>query len=255
MQNNIQEIKAAFSAQAARFNDYQKDAFKTAFTRKMIGSLGLNGNEHVLEVAAGTCALGRLIAPHVAHITELDITEAMLSAGKAANQDAGIQNAAYIIGNAEALPFGDAVFDVVATRLSFHHFRNPETVMREMIRVLKPGGRLAILDMVPPDEALRDRFDHYETLRDASHVRCLTLTELSAMMEAAGLNVVKTDGEVLPMNLRSWLSLTNPDPAVQREIRDALAEELSGGEACGISPYMENGEIMFHRHWMYVIGR
>ena len=64
-----------------------------------------------------------------------------LSAGKAANQDAGIQNAAYIIGNAEALPFGDAVFDVVATRLSFHHFRNPETVMREMIRVLKPYSR------------------------------------------------------------------------------------------------------------------
>ena len=255
MKNNLQEIRAAFSAQAKRFNEYQKDTFKTAFTQSMVNDLDLNGSEMVLEIAAGTCALGRLIAPHVAHITELDITEEMLSAGRAANLEAGIQNAEYVIGNAETLPFTDASFDVVTTRLSFHHFQNPEIIMREIVRALKPGGKAAILDMVPPDESLRERFDHYETVRDHSHVRCLTLGELTDMMNQCELRVLQTNQEIIPMNLSSWMSLTDPEQSDQEEIRNALMTELTGGEACGMSPYMENGKIMFHRHWMYAIAK
>ena len=80
--NNLSEIQKAFSQQAERFNEYQNQTFKNAFSEKAIRNMELQGYERVLEIAAGTCALGRIIAPHVSSVTELDITPAMLEAGR-----------------------------------------------------------------------------------------------------------------------------------------------------------------------------
>ena len=60
--NNLSEIQKAFSQQAERFNEYQNQTFKNAFSEKAIRSMELRGYERVLEIAAGTCALGRMIA-------------------------------------------------------------------------------------------------------------------------------------------------------------------------------------------------
>lgn len=94
---------------------------KESFNQMAIERMHLTGNEHVLEVVAGTCAFGRTIGPKVQRITELDSTEAMLSIGQAENEKAGVANAEYVIGTAEHLPFADGTFDIVVSRLAFHH--------------------------------------------------------------------------------------------------------------------------------------
>ena len=252
--NNLSEIQKAFSQQAERFNEYQNQTFKNAFTERTICSMELQGNERVLEIAAGTCALGRMIAPHVFSVTELDITPAMLEAGKKANEKAGITNAEYVIGNAEELPFDNGTFDIVVSRLAFHHFANPENIMAESVRVLKPGGKIGVIDMIPPDEKARETFDHLEILRDPSHTRCLTLGELSGMAEENGLRVTATGREIIPMDLISWMGLTETDEKKQKEITDTLIQDLQGGVSSGMSPYLEEGRIMFHRHWAFVVA-
>ncbi len=59
-------------------------------------------------------------------------------------------------------------FDIVISRLAFHHFANPKRCFSEMARVLKPGGKLVVIDMEAAEEALRATEDEIETMRDPS---------------------------------------------------------------------------------------
>lgn len=74
MNGNLDLIKTEFTKQAPSFNDYQETDVKRAFNFMAIEQMRLSDNENVLEIAAGTCAFGRMIAPHVTHITEFDAT-------------------------------------------------------------------------------------------------------------------------------------------------------------------------------------
>lgn len=255
MSDNKADILKAFSSQAAKFDAYQNNMFKNAFCEKAIAAMRFLGDESVLEVAAGTCAFGRMIAPSVKSVVELDLTEAMLDAGKLANEKAGIGNVSYVIGNAENIPYENNSFDAVVTRLSFHHFANAEKIMSEMVRVLKPGGFITIVDMVPPFIENRDEFDRLEILRDESHIRCFTTEELTDMAEKQGIIEIITESETIPMNLADWMDLTDTSDKAQREIIDTLLMDLGGGTSSGMDPYMDDGNIMFRRHWVYIVGK
>lgn len=127
--------------------------------------------------------------------------------------------------------------------------------MSEMVRVLKPGGHIAIVDMVPPFIESRAEFDRLEILRDESHIRCFTAEELTDMAEKQGIIEIKTGNETVPINLADWMDLTDTSDKAQREIRDALLTDWSGGTSSGMDSYMDNGHIMFRRHWVYIVGK
>ena len=177
--NNYNEVKKSFGTQAEKFASYHMS--KAEYTDYLIRSIQAKGNEHALEVAAGTCICGRAVAPYVKDITCLDLTEAMLEQGKKLAKQEGIQNISFVSGNAECLPFEDETFDLVITRLSLHHFVEPEKPFREMQRVLKKGGKLVIWDMVATTEELRETNDAIETMRDNSHTRILSREEFEAL--------------------------------------------------------------------------
>ena len=78
--NNYNEVKKSFGTQAEKFASYHMS--KAEYTDYLIRSIQAKGNEHALEVAAGTCICGRAVAPYVKDITCLDLTEAMLEQEK-----------------------------------------------------------------------------------------------------------------------------------------------------------------------------
>jgi SAM-dependent methyltransferase len=84
-------------------------------------------------------------------------------------------------GHAEQLPFVDDAFGIAFCRSSLHHIAHPERAVTEMLRVCRVGGRVVLLDMVPPDAAVRDHFDHVHRLIDPSHVRSFLEPELGAL--------------------------------------------------------------------------
>ena len=125
---------------------------------------------------------------------------------------AGRTNVLFQEGSASALPFAAASFDVVVTRLSFHHFDEPRKVLAEMLRVLKPGGTLAVADVVsaedPEQAALQNAI---ETLRDPSHVRMLPASELMALMTGPGLSVTRQEPWDKPREFEEWVGIVaNP---------------------------------------------
>ena len=126
MSELIAKIQRSFSTQAINFENKSMHFSKQAYLDYTVKSIELCPADHVLEVAAGTCAIGRAIAPFVSRVTCLDATPSMLEVGKKKAEKEGLTNIYFIEGFAENLPLSDSSFDVVVTRLSFHHFANME---------------------------------------------------------------------------------------------------------------------------------
>lgn len=179
----------------------------------------------------------------------------MLDVGKRENEKLSIFNAEYVVGLAEEMPFENDSFDIVGTRLSFHHLVNAKDVLKEMLRVVKPGGRIVIIDMLAREESLRERADYLEKRRDPSHVRCLSQKEFEDMLEENGAEITYLKTTYIKKDLESWFNLTKTGEEVRNEVLRAINEELEGGKKTGFMPYKENGEIYFKHHWIQIIAQ
>jgi len=100
---------------------------------------------------------------------------------------------------AEALPFADGSFDVVACRIAAHHFADVNAAIREMARVAR--DRVVIEDNLFFDESSEEA----ERLRDPSHVRCYSEAEWEVMLEAAGVRVDAIERFDRRVPLQPWL--------------------------------------------------
>jgi len=154
----------------------------------MLAAADLVGGEKTLDLGCGTGHTALAFAARGAEVEALDLTAEMLAQGRRMAQERGLANVRFREGDAADLPFADAAFDVVTSRLSAHHFARPEAVVREAARVLRPGGRLLLVDSVAPADPAQDTFlNAVELLRDPSHVRDHTVDQWCALCEAAGL--------------------------------------------------------------------
>ncbi|MBL7519659.1 class I SAM-dependent methyltransferase, partial [Frankia sp. CNm7] len=138
----------------------------------------------VLDVACGAGHLAEQIAPHVRQVVGIDLTGALLGMAADRLAAAGITNVLLQEGDAAALPFLDGSFDVVVSRAALHHFPRPGGPVAEMVRVCRPGGAVAISDMVAPSADLRGPFDALHRKLDPSHAAVLLRPELVELLRA-----------------------------------------------------------------------
>jgi ubiquinone/menaquinone biosynthesis C-methylase UbiE len=250
-------VQRAFSQQAPSFEDPRYAAIFTAQSEWMFAPLELRAGDLLLDVAAGTGHAARALAPAVRCAVALDATEAMIAEGKAAADRDGLTNVVFVRGDAERLPFPDASFDVVVARYAVHHFEDPQVPLREMVRCLRPAGRVAVADIVAdPDPTVAAAQNHLERLRDPSHTRMLALDELAGALEGAGLRVVAADTREVERPLAPWLDQADAIAATRAAIGAELAAELAGGPVTGFQPREVDGEMRFaHRIASVVASR
>jgi SAM-dependent methyltransferase len=235
----------SFTRQAAAFEDPRLNRLFTTDSEWLFDRLPLGPGDVVLDVAAGTGHVSRRLAPKVRIVVALDATRAMLEQGRAQAPD----NVLFVQGDAERLPFLDDSFDVVVTRFAVHHFEDPAVQLAEMRRVLKPGGHLAVADLIAHPEAAREQ-NRLERLRDPSHRRMLELHELQALVGTDDVEVRDVDRPLEP-----WLVQTAPVPADAEQIRGALRAELAGGPPTGFRPSERDGELRFVHTMASLIAR
>jgi len=154
----------------------------------------------VLDVACGPGIVACALAPHARHVTGIDLTPAMIDQAKARQAAQGLTNMQWQVGSATALPFTDESVDRVVTRYSFHHMQDPASVLAQMCRVCKTGGRIVVIDATPAAQS-QAAYDGMETLRDPSHTSALTLIQLRDLGQAAGLKEVAFDSYRLEARL------------------------------------------------------
>jgi ubiquinone/menaquinone biosynthesis C-methylase UbiE len=113
--------------------------------------LGLSPGDGVLDVACGTGNFTRDFARAVGAeglVVGIDVSETMLTRAVADTADAGLEQAAYVRGDAQELPFVDHSFDAVCCFAAFHLFAEPMRALDRMTAVLTPGGRIALFTSV-----------------------------------------------------------------------------------------------------------
>ena len=201
-----------FTRQATPFST--ADTITDANALRMIVAAASPGpGDNVLDVACGGGIIVCAFAPEVKHATGIDMTPAMLDRARQLAAEKGLANVSWEQGDVGSLPYADGAFDIVVTRFSMHHFLDPIGVLREMVRVCAPGGRVVVVDMyASEDPAKAAEWNRAEKLRDPSHVRCLTLTELKALFGAAGLPAPEAGFYELRDEVRNLLRRSFPNP-------------------------------------------
>jgi demethylmenaquinone methyltransferase/2-methoxy-6-polyprenyl-1,4-benzoquinol methylase len=131
-------------------NDLMSLGVHRAWKRDFVASSGVRLGDHVLDLAGGTGDIAALLSGIVGangKVVLTDINEAMLDVGRRRLEDRGIVgNVSYALVNAESLPFDDEEFDAVTIAFGLRNVTDKDAALREMLRVLKPGGRALILE-------------------------------------------------------------------------------------------------------------
>ncbi len=224
-------IQKLFGAAAARYaaSDYHAAGPDLA---AMVEAASPRGDERVLDVGSGAGHTALAFAPRVREVVDLDLTQAMLDEAQRLAAARGVGNLRLEQGDAMALPYTDASFDLVTCRQCAHHFERPDLALREVARVLRPGGRLVLVDSVAPEDPAQDTFlNAIELLRDPSHVRDQPVSRWMDLLEAAGLAGECLGRWRLALDFDDWVRRMATPPAVVAVLRGMLADATDGVRA------------------------
>ena len=206
-------VRQVFDSVAPKYdimNDLMSAGLHRAWKAYTVMVANLQEGQRALDIAGGTGDLAMAFSKKVGksgQVVHTDINEAMLRTGKNRLLDAGIVLPTTVC-DAEALPFADNYFDVVSVAFGLRNMTHKDRALAEMQRVLKPGGKLLVLEfsrVAPPLEKIYDWYSFKVLPRlgklvagdDASY-RYLAESirmhpgqkELKAMMHAAGFGHV-----------------------------------------------------------------
>jgi SAM-dependent methyltransferase len=222
-------IRDQFTRQATPFSTAAPIADAGALAM-IVAAAEAGPDDLVLDVACGGGIVVCAFAPHVRHATGIDMTPAMLDRARHLAAEKGIANVTWREGDVTRLPYPDGAFTIVVTRFAVHHFRDPEAVFREMVRVCAPpgpesrGGRIVVVDTyVSPDPRKAAEFNRLEKLRDPSHARSLALAELTGLFRAAGLPEPRASFYELRDEVKNLLARSFPNPGDEAKIIDLFS--------------------------------
>jgi ubiquinone/menaquinone biosynthesis C-methylase UbiE/DNA-binding transcriptional ArsR family regulator len=147
-----------FATSAGEWDRLRAELFGREFVHGALVGL-LPPHWVVADLGCGTGAMLPVLAPHVARVIGVDASDEMLAAAR--DRARAFGNVELRTGTLEALPIDAASVDAATLMLVLHHLASPVEALKEAARVLKPGGRLLIVDMTPHDhEEYRQRMGH-----------------------------------------------------------------------------------------------
>jgi len=139
----------------------------------------------VADLGTGEGRFALLLAQRAARVIAVDNSAKMIEIGREQAQRNGIDNVEFRLGDLEQVPIDDGAVDLVFFSQSLHHALHPERAIEEAARILRPGGRIVVLDLV------QHRFEEARELY-ADEWLGFSETELEAMLAKAGFGNVQT---------------------------------------------------------------
>jgi demethylmenaquinone methyltransferase/2-methoxy-6-polyprenyl-1,4-benzoquinol methylase len=160
------KVKGVFDSVAPKYdlmNDLMSLGLHRAWKAYAIGVAQVKAGDRVLDIAGGTGDLARAFARRVGpsgEVVHTDINEAMLRTGRDRLVDAGVVLPS-VVCDAEKLPFPDKHFNLVTVAFGLRNMTHKDKALREMNRVLQPGGKLLVLEFSKVAKPLEKAYDWY----------------------------------------------------------------------------------------------
>lgn len=177
-----------FDRRAGSYESGVTSRWRDPVQRESLEALQLGAEDRLLDVGCGTGAASRSAASVTASVVGIDLSPEMIR--QARELASGLANVHFEIADSEHLPFDDGAFTAVVCSNSFHHYPDPGRAVREMTRVLAPGGRLVLGDACSDRTAARIA-DVFLRRFEPGHVRLYRSDELGAFVQGAGLSRVE----------------------------------------------------------------
>ena len=165
-QDKARRVRGVFDSVASRYdlmNDLMSAGLHRAWKAYTVMVANVQPGQRVLDIAGGTGDLALAFAKKVGptgQVVHTDINEAMLRTGRDRLLDAGVILPTTVC-DAEKLPFPDGHFDLVSVAFGLRNMTHKDAALREMARVLKPGGKLLVLEFSQVAKPLRKAYDVY----------------------------------------------------------------------------------------------
>ncbi|MFQ5849862.1 MAG: class I SAM-dependent methyltransferase [Candidatus Binatia bacterium] len=193
------------------FHDYQhalefdqragKSDIRASLGLRLIEAMELKGQEWVLDIATGTGRFAKPVSQHLkgGKVVGVDEAPAMLSVGREKTKQEPIPGYLQIGGDAQVLPFRSEIFDRAFVAFSLHHFSSPSLMVQETFRVLRSGGKFAILDPVvlepedSVDQALIDLVNQVFRRSHGENFRFCSGREIRELLARAGFQISRAD--------------------------------------------------------------
>ena len=167
-EEKTEKVKEVFDSVATNYdlmNDLMSMGIHRLWKRFMLSQTGLKTGMKALDVAGGTGDIAALLREQVGEsglVVMTDINPSMLKEGRSRLLDRGkLKNIQVIQCDAEQLPFDEGQFDCVTIAFGLRNVTVKENALKSMFRVLKPGGKLLILEFSKPNEMLSPVYDIY----------------------------------------------------------------------------------------------
>jgi len=192
-----------------------------------------------LDLACGPGTFTIPLARRTRRVLGLDLTPAFLGLARKRAAQEGLGNVRFLCADATGIPIRDESIHVAVCGYSFHHMREPLRALREMARVLVPGGRLAVVDIYTPEGFDPSVNDRIEQARDDSHCHTFTQGEFGQAVEQAGFRIRATELQESPRRFSEWMQTAGwkPDDPAWREAGRMMESELAE-DASGFHPRM-----------------
>jgi ubiquinone/menaquinone biosynthesis C-methylase UbiE len=188
---------------------------------QVIARLAAEGRFNVaLDIATGPGFTAFAIAPYSDRVVASDISPNMLAEARRIAGERGIANAGFAFVAAEAIPFRDASLDLVTCRTAPHHFPDVLATLREVARVLRPGGVYLLADTTTSEDGTaRAWHQDMEKRRDPTHIRNLAPSEWRSVILDAGLRIDFETTTRVDMAFNAWTRRSGTPDAVREKMR------------------------------------
>jgi ubiquinone/menaquinone biosynthesis C-methylase UbiE len=212
-------------------------------TRRIADALSDLQADRILDLACGPGVLASVLSDKARVVVGVDLTDEVLRVAR--TRSTGIPNVTFARALAEHVPFVSASFDAVVLRLALHHFEYPLDGLAEVRRLLRPGGRVVILDILTSAHTETARLHNaIEILRDPSHVRFLTLESLRGQVLDAGFALVSESSWRTARDFAGWADIIS-EPTRMASLEIVLRRLARSGVQAGIALREEDGELRF----------
>jgi ubiquinone/menaquinone biosynthesis C-methylase UbiE len=252
--DHLQRVQQEFTRQASQFATAAA-VTRDDLVRRFVDAVPASTGSVVLDVACGPGIVTAMLAPRVHEVVAFDLTPEMLNQARQRCARAGLTNVTFREGSATEMPFADASFDAVVTRLSLHHFEQPALPLAEMARVLKPGGALVVADVSSSEVAEESELHNaIEILRDPSHVRMLPQSELLSAISGTGLTIEQHTHWDEAREFEEWVRIVD-DPDRVSPLRTVVRTLARLGQHAGTGWSLAGGKIVFFHRWHLIVAR